>query len=446
MKKLFVSAGLVAIGAAALGTATADNVTSPKYWSVGATLRGFYDDNYDITGTKKGSFGLELLPTISFHEPLQQTDLGLRYTYGLYYYQDRNDAGVQPFDQTHQVDLWVDHAFNERWHANANDTFAVGQEPELLTPNPTAAIAAPYRVNGDNVSNHGNMALNTDWTRLFSTSLSYENGFYDYEDSGTLVSADSSGNPAIYTPGDGFGPSLAGTLNRIEQNAALDLKWHLQPETTVFIGYSFAWTTYTANEPIAIVPGFSPSGYFVYHSEDRDNWRQYGYLGVEHDFTPNLSANIRAGASYTDVYDDPLFSDTSWAPYADLSLTYTYLPGSYVQFGFTQDIGATDQVTPDSSGRITEYAKDSVIYLDVNHRITSKLVASVIGRIQYSTFDSGYAGNFDETDYGLGINLNYQINQHFSVDAGYNYDDVQTQIPGYSYDRNRVYIGLTANY
>jgi len=52
----------------------------------------------------------------------------------------------------------------------------------------------------------------------------------------------------------------------------------------------------------------------------------------------------------------------------------------------------------------------------------------------------------DSTDYGVGINLTYQISQHFSVDAGYNYDDVVTQISGYGYSRNRVYLGLTANY
>ena len=127
-------------------------------------------------------------------------------------------------------------------------------------------------------------------------------------------------------------------------------------------------------------------------------------------------------------------------------MTYTYLPGSYLQFGFTQDIASTDQVAPDSAGQITQYAKDSVIYLDVNHRITPKLVASIIGRVQYSSFEGGAASSDDETDYGVGVNLSYTINQHFSVDAGYNYDDVETQIAGYQYERNRVYLGLTATY
>ncbi len=100
--------------------------------------------------------------------PLQQTDIGIRYTYGLYYYQDRQDSGVNPFDQSHQVDFWVDQAFNERWRAKVTDTFSVGQEPELLNPNPLTPNAVPYRINGDNISNFGAVSLNTEWTRLFS--------------------------------------------------------------------------------------------------------------------------------------------------------------------------------------------------------------------------------------------------------------------------------------
>src|ERR1039457_3632649 len=122
MKKLFVSAGLVALGAAGLQPAMA-SPASPQYWNVSATLRGFYDDNYNITGTKKGSFGAELLPAVSFHVPLQQTDMAIRYTYGLYYYEDRQEVGVNAFDQTHQLDLWLAHAFRS------------GEEPsELQAP------------------------------------------------------------------------------------------------------------------------------------------------------------------------------------------------------------------------------------------------------------------------------------------------------------------------
>jgi hypothetical protein len=431
MKNFFVSAGLVALGATAMESAMADSVTSPKYWNVSATLRGFYDDNYNIANNGKGSAGVELVPSVSFHAPLQQTDIGLRYTYGLYYYADRDSLGVNPFDQTHQVDFWVNHAFNERWKGTVNDTFAMGQEPELLNPNPVTGTATPYRINGDNISNHGNLALNTEWTRLLGTTLTYDNGFYDYDNRGATVASLTSGSPATF----------AGALDRIEQSIALDVKWHIMPETTAFVGYSFSWANYTGNEPIAVLPGG-----FVYHSGDRDNNSHYVYVGASHEFTPNLDATVRAGTSYVDVYADPLFPSTSWNPYADISLSYTYIPGSYVQFGFTHDINATDQVQPDATGHITQYAESSVVYLDINHRFTPKLIATAIGRVQYSTYQGGAAGGQDTTDYGLGLNLTYQINQHFSVDAGYNFDDVVSGIGGYQYSRNRVYLGLSATY
>jgi hypothetical protein len=441
MNKFIVSAGLMALGAAALDSAMADELlgdaTGPKYWSVGATLRGFYDDNYAISTSQKGSFGIEFLPTVAIHVPLQQTDFGVRYTYGLYYYQDRQDVGDNPFDQTHQLDVWLDHAFNERWKGTFNDTFSVGQEPELLSPNPVTAVATPYRVNGDNISNHGNIALNTDWTRLFSTTLTYENGLYDYDNAGTTLNNISS-----------TGASLSALLNRVEENASLDLKWHLQPDTTLFVGYQFAWVNYTGDQPIAVVTSPKPGFNGVYYSDDRDSDTHYLYVGLEEDFTPNLTGTIRGGASYNDVYSDPLNPSTTWSPYADMSLSYTYLPGSYVQLGVTHDISSTDQILPNTTGGITQFAENSVVYLDVNHRITQKLVATVIGRVQYTTYDGGAAdaSSDNTTDYGLGVNLSYQINPHLSVDAGYNYDDVVSDIAGYSYNRNRVYLGVTATY
>lgn len=445
MKKFFVSAGLVAIGAAALESAMADD-TGPKYWSVGGTLRGFYDDNYNIAGNKKGSFGAEVSPTVSAHVPLQQTDMGIRYTYGLYYYQDRNDLGLNAFDQTHDLDLWLDHAFNERWHGRFTDTFAVGQEPELIAgPDASHPNAINYRVNGNNIGNHGNVSLTTEWTRLFSTKLSYYNNFYHYQDKGAVE------NPAVYPSGVGVGtvdgPSLQGLLDRDEHDIALDFQWTLQPETMVLAGYEFDWYDYLGNEPVAYTPFINPGGGgFFYHSADRNTRVHKIYLGVQEEFTPNLTANINAGAQYDDPYADPVNPSGNWAPYASGSVSYTYLPGSYVQLGIDQDMSATDQIKPDASGHITQYAEDTVVYLDVNHRITQKLIATVIGRMQYSTYQGGLYGSSSSTDYGLGVNLTYQFNPHLSVDAGYNYDTITSDIAGYSYNRNRVYLGLTANY
>ena len=393
-------------------------------WNVAGTLRGFYDDNYDTapSGAKIGSFGFEVSPQISLNVPLQQTELGVRYIYGLYYYEKREDWDQDPIDQTHQFDLWLDHAFSERWQARVQDSFVVGQEPELIDPN----TSVTSRVNGNNIRNTGTVTLHTDWTKLFSTDLGYQNTFYDYENSGGNVND----------------PSLAGLLNRIEQSIWLNLQWEVQPETFFQVGGRFGLVDYTGNEPVASAMPYSS---YVYYSDSRNNRSYIGYLGFQHNFLPNLSVNAQGGFQYTDSYNDP-YGSPSTAPYAVLSTVYTYAPGSYAQIGFTESQNSTDVIQPDAQGRITQFEQSSTLYGSVNHKLTPKLLGTLIGRWQHSVYNQGYYNNQAIDDYSLGVDLSYSFTPHFSADAGYNYDDVNSQVPGNTYTRNRVYLGVTASY
>ena len=459
MKSLFISAGMVAAGAAGLQSAYAADLdlVSPRAWNVAATLRGFYDDNYNIVSSKKGSFGAEFSPSVSLNVPLRQTDIGLKYVYGLYYYEDRDSLGLNPFDQTHQVDVWLDHSFNERWKVNITDTFVVGQEPELIGSAPSAQV---FRIAGDNIANHATINLNTDWTRQFSTALHYGNNFFDYSNSGTTLGGPNApvtsfgwpvNTPGGFVPNGLSGPaSYAGLLNRVEQSVGLDLQWHFQPETMGFVGYNFSWVNYTGNEPIGVFSYLdtTPSARsLVYYSDSRDSMTHYAYAGVKHSFTANLSGSVRGGVSYTDSYNDPLQKSTSLSPYADLSLSYTYLPGSYMQLGFTHDINATDVATVNqNTGSLTQYQESSVVYASINHHFNPKLMGTLIGRCQYSTYKGGNNDSASDTSYGVGVNLHYQFTTHFSTDLGYNFDDLTSSIAGRDYVRNRVYVGLGANY
>lgn len=419
MNKLFVSIGLVAAGTAGLHAAyTPEPVGNgdARSWSLSATLRGFYDDNINTASpgpNKKSSFGFEASPTLEVAIPLQQTELGLRYVYGLYYYQERQDAGQNAIDQSHQLDLWVDHAFTERWHFKGQDSFRVGQEPQLIDP----TTSVPTRTSGNNFANTATMTVDTDWTRLFSTEVGYQNNFYDYQNSG----------------GTAANPSLAGILNRDENALWLDLQWHVLQQTMAFAGYRFNQINYTGNEPIA--PGYT--------SSSRDNRSHYFYVGAQQNFSANLTASGRVGLQYTDDYND---SSSQTAPYVDISATYTYLPGSYMQIGFTQEQNATDVVAPDASGKITQSQESSTGYASINHKLNERLVASLIGRVQYSTFNDGLYNNQADTLYSMGFNLAYNISDHFSADAGYNFDYLDSGIAGREYHRNRIYLGVTASY
>ncbi|MGA3162793.1 MAG: outer membrane beta-barrel protein [Verrucomicrobiota bacterium] len=451
MRKFFVSVGLIAAGTASLQAAYAPDwdSTSASMWSLSGTLRGFYDDNYNTAPagpSKRGSFGFEVSPAFSLNVPLQQTEFGLRYTYGLYYYQDRKTLGENPVDQTHQFDLWVDHVFTERWQVKVQDSFVVGQEPELIDRNTSVTT----RIEGNNISNMGSLTLNTIWTRLFSTVLGYQNTFYDYENSGAVVNGFTfPSTPPVFVA-TSVNASLAGLLNRIEQSVWLDLQWQVRPETMVLVGGNFGLVNYTGNEPVATA---FPSANIIYFSDSRNSRSYIGYLGFRHAFLPNLSMNAQGGFQYTVNYNDPL-SLPSLAPYAVMSATYTYAHGGYAQIGFTESQSATDEITPDAKGRITQSQESSTVYASINHQLTSKLLGSVIGRWQHAVYNGGLYNNQASDYYSLGVNLSYSFNRHFSVEAGYNFDDVVSQavgnsvsqISGNGYTRNRIYLGVSAAY
>jgi hypothetical protein len=429
MKKFFVSMGLIAAGTASLQGAYAPDWNSMKadkwgMWRASGTLRGFYDDNYTTasSGSKKGSFGFELSPQLEINVPLQQTELGLRATYGMYYYQEREDLNQDPIDQTEQFDLWLDHAFTERWQAKVQDSLVVGQEPELIDPNTSVTTRSP----GNNLRNTGVVTVNTVWTRLFSTSLTYQNSYYDYEETG----------------GTAANPSLAALLNRIDQSVAMDFQWRVGAETVAFFGGQFEEVNYIGDGPIAQNPS---APFQIYQSDIRNARSFYGYVGMQRNMLANLGFNGRVGVQYTDNYNDPGGS-TSLNPYADISLIYTYLPGSYAQLGFTQAENATDQIRPDNSGHVTLNTESSTLYASINHKITPKLLGSVIGRWQHSIFNGGFYNNQATDFYNMGLNLSYTFNQHWSADVGYNLDNLVSDVPGENYSRNRVYLGVTAAY
>jgi hypothetical protein len=424
MKNFFVSLGLAAAGTASLHAAYApDSQDNSKMWSLSATLRGFYDDNYLATPQKHGSAGFEVSPSFKLNVPLQQTEIGLRYTYGLYYYQQREHNGQSPIDQTHQLDLWLDHAFTSSWEARVQDSVSVSQDP-LLT---SVGTATPQRINGNNVANTVNALLHTDWTRQFSTALTYDNSFYDYENSG----------------GTAANPSYAGLLNRVEQTIGLDFEWHISTTTTALIGYKFGLVNFTGNEQIAqntTIPTMP-----FYYSNSRDNWSQYGYLGVQHALLDNLKAVANVGVQYTEYYNDPS-GQSSLGPYADASLIYTYASGSYAQLGVTETRNATDTVQVNSQGQITLDQESTVVYASINHPLTPELLASLVGHYQYSIYHNGQFDSQSAQYYSAGFNLSYAFNRHFSSDIGYNFDWYTTPVPGQGYTRNRVYMGVTATY
>jgi len=181
-------------------------------------------------------------------------------------------------------------------------------------------------------------------------------------------------------------------------------------------------------------------------SKSRDSREHTGYVGAEHNFSPEFKGAIRVGGSYAEYYNDPSVS-SSWTPYVNATLRYTYAPQSYVEGGISYDRIATDVVGAGLPNTTTLDAESAVVFLSVNHRITSQIFGSLLGQFQNSSYRGGTFDGNDEQYYLLGLQLEYRFNQYFSAHVGYNYDRLESSSAlGRTFDRNRVYIGLTATY
>ncbi|MBW8864138.1 MAG: outer membrane beta-barrel protein [Verrucomicrobia bacterium] len=364
------------------------------------------------------------------------------------------------------MDVWLDHAINENWKLNVHDSFSYGRSPDLTNP----GDGTIYRIQGDNMVNHAHISLDTQWTKLFGTSLSYGNDFYSYENHGgtttpsvvtpnpfapfpppgTKFSPIDPGQPG-FTQMSGSGASLAGLLDRIEQSVGLDFNWTLSPETILFAGGSYAWANYTGGEPIAVLnyvpasdPGFEHT--YVYHSSARDYGSYGGHVGVSHQLTGSISLSAVVGAAYTDNSNDPFNHQQVVSQTANVSVNYTYLPGSYVMLSVAQSHNATDVAQPGANNGITQYQDTTGVSLAWNHKITEKLLGSLIGQYSFSTYQGGATESVTDSSYDLGLNLSYQITRHFSTELGYNFDDLESGLTGRGYIRNRVYMGLSATF
>jgi hypothetical protein len=337
------------------------------------------------------------------------------------YYDTKPPNNADHYDQTHNFDFALTHTFSPRYDIAVRDSFAIGQEPDQLRAG--NAFATFQRVAGDNIRNYGLIDFNAQMTSVIGLGLGYANTLFHYaDDNGTIDN-----------------PSQAGLLDRIEQGIHIDGRWTIQPQTVGVLGYMFRYVDYTGDEEIGVL-----SNGDIVHSNDRNSESHYFYVGADHTFLPTLIGSARAGARFIE-YPNDSNSGSQVGPYVNLSLSYTYAPESYVTAGFSYDLNATDAFSVQGDS-ITQNEESAVFYASVNHRITPKLFGSILFTFQDSTFNGGSLDGEAERYYLVGLNLKYHFTPHFSAEAGYNYDLVDSDVPLRGYDRNRVYIGVTAAY
>jgi len=427
---MITTAGLAALGAATFGPSFAqDAMINQKPWNIGATLRGFYDDNYftypkqlrNAAGFDDDTFGFDVSPSVGLNLKNEQTTFGLSYLYDFRYYIDRPRPRD---DQSHQANAKLSHAFSERFSIDVKESFVVAQEPAVLDP--SISVTFPARAEGDNIRNYGSIQLNAAVMDNFKVLVGYANTFYDYQQNARNVR--SAANPL------GVG-SWSSVLDRDEHLIYIDGAYQILPQTQVSLGYQYGKIDYTSKDPIFLIGGVPVPGSI------RDNDSHFVTVGVNQHISPTMDASAKVGIQYTQ-YESPLYKDNT-SPYAEGSFRWAYYEGSSMQLGVKHARIATD-VRAVAGSPIADQEATSV-YVSVNHAITGKITAAAMVQYQHSDYDNGGASAADEILFGS-VTLGYQFTPQISAEVGYSYDRLDSDLALRSYSRNRVFVGTRLNF
>jgi hypothetical protein len=468
MNKLLTCVGLAAVGAATLHAQFLGEGPQ-KSWDVSARVRGFYDDNYatlpsnrdDGGPTKRGSWGATAGVAGNYNPSLSElTTLGAGLRYDAYFYEDRPRATV---DHNIQANARFGHQFSERYKLDVNESFVLAQEPYLLDP--TAVLATPLRSEGNNWRNTGSLTLRANLTKKLSSRLGYTATVYDYEQTGDA--------------------SRSALLDRMEHLATVDLRWEFRDTTMGLLGYQFGLVDQTsrdllydrfsaldaamllkravnANPAALLTPAEADDVQAHVPSPDiRDNRSHYLFVGADHNFTTQMTGQIRAGIQYTE-YPNALAGgqDSAWGPYVDVNLSYNYAEGCRATVGVRQSRNQTDVAVPayritapvapgsdflslfyPSLATPTLDQASTTIYASVNQKITAKLNLLVRGQWQDSKFNQGAAADSYDNFYSIDAQLSFEITKKLFAEAGYAYDRLDSDLFNRGFARNRLFLG-----
>ena len=445
MKQLIKIAGLAALGLASSQSARAQMSGSsdgPKAWSVSASLRAFYDDNVftasdNAVGRKISSFGYEVAPSGQFNLSREQTSLGLGYGYTLRYYEARANGNI---DQSHDANLKLTHEFTSRIKLGINDSFVSAQEPSVTD---AATITSPLRSEGNNLRNTGGISLAAGLTDSLELVGDYGNTLYDYEQE--------AGDPALY---DQLGriayPSRSALLDRQENSFGLNARYQLVPSTVGVIGYRFTTIGYSSNEPLnPLTPDFAKI-----YSKYRDSDKHDIFGGVDHTFNSQLSTSLRLGAEIVKYTSAPNSAPDNSAPYVDGRISYAYRAKDAIVVGVRHGYSQTDAgiygefvLGVPTSETLVLNAETTSLYGQMSYHVTPSITTTINGQYQHSEFQVNNISGLADDFFLLGLAAAYEINRSISLEAGYNYDVLESSFQtGRGYDRNRVFLGVRAQY
>ena len=397
---------IITLGVAAIGVAGVQAADAGKVWEVTASLRGFYDDNYTTSPEvlAEESWGIEVSPGINLTLG-EGTDMEFSagYAFGMRYYEDR---GGDNEDYGHELGISLDKKFSDTSVLLLSNGLVVAQEPEILNG------GTPLRIEGDNLRN----TFAAQYRRILSGStgveIGYGNSIFDYEEE--------------------YHSAL---LDRSYNEVSLDVFYGMA-ETEYYAGYRYSSTDFEGD--VLQVPGL------VFNPAARSNHAHAGYVGARHQLDKNILANVRAGVQNVDYYDfdlmPGLIPEDESSPYVDARMEWEYAEGSKLVAGATLARGATDLQAADQ--------EISSVYAQLLHKISGRVHGTLTGRFQDAEISGGgeRLDGKEESLLLLGASLTYAVADNIWAEVSYNYDELDSDVPYRSFERNYLSVGIGTTY
>ena len=396
---------IVTLGVAAFSVVGLQAADAGKVWEVTASLRGFYDDNYTTSpeALAEESWGIEVSP--GFNLTIGEgTDLEFSagYAFGMRYYEDRESDNE---DYGHELGISLNKAFSNTSLLQLSDSFVIAQEPEILNG------GTPLRTEGDNLRNTISASYRQVLAGNILGELGYGNSIIDYDH-----------------------PTYSALLDRSHNQVNLDVIYDME-QTEYFVGYKFASTDFDGGD-LGFGSGFN--------SDARDNDSHYGYVGVRHQLNKEFVASAQVGAQFVDYYNfdlmPGLIPEDETSPYVSAAMEWGYAEGSQLVAGLSLVRGATDLQAADQ--------EISAVYAQLLHKVTARVHGTLTARYQDAEISGGgvQVDGKEESLLLLGASLTYAIADNIWTELAYNYDELDSDIPHRSFERNYVSIGIGTSY
>lgn len=370
----------------------------PLKWVVG--LDASYDDNVVPGGSLDGeeSFSVNPYVGLSFVSITPQTTWDVYARLGVIYYFDEPENGDDVYGQA-RTGINLTHRFDERLRFSSRNFIAYELEPDY------SYGFASNRQAGEYLFWQTDNSIGYRWSERFATYTGFELSGLHYDD--------------------------VDNQDRFTWTVYNQFRYQLTPQTVLTGDYRYSRTNASDD------------------ASDSDD--HYLLVGVEHRISPTTIVIARAGAQIHDVDG----GENSTSPYVELAVNSQVNTQFSIRGFLRYGIEYYDTVQVLDDGNLYVFDEKKTLRLGVSGNYAISPTFSLFGGVDYipSWFDEGRqvggpltASSQDENLVNAYIGVALKLTDSVTASLTYNRTDSDSDLVGRDYDRNRITVGVRAEF